>query len=134
MNHRAIVIEVIDTLNRLRRSTYWSMLGVMVVLLGCGGGVVHRVNALPTPPQNGGFLKIKGGNPSTLVYLNGSLRGSLKTYPRQTLLIKSGKYRLELRQRGFASAYYLIEIKNTKPVEIEGSLIALPPDPPDTQH
>ena len=66
MNHREVLIEVIDILNGYLRINYWLMLGVMIVLSGCGGGVVHRVDALPIPPQNGGFLKIKGGDPSTL--------------------------------------------------------------------
>ena len=134
MNHRGHITRYVDLLKRWCCMTSLLILGSTISLIGCSGGMIHRVDTLPIPPHNGGFLRIKGGNPSTLIYLNGSFKGALKSYPRRTLLIKRGRHRLELRLPGFASTYHLIEIKDTKPTEVDALLIALPADPPVPQH
>ena len=97
---------------------------------GCSGGVVQRVDdpkRLPPPPPRQGFLRLPRGPDSTRIYIDERFMGRFVDYPRRALLLPVGDHRVQLRASGYATVYALITISSHQPIELDGSLLRLPP-------
>ena len=77
-----------DRFKKLIKSLRWGLycstllaLGLSMYTLGCGGGVIQRIdeqaNVPPPAPSNKGFLELPQGPKNTRIYLNDRYNWSL---------------------------------------------------------
>lgn len=94
-------------------------------LVGCGGGVIQRADALPPPPPGSGFVQIFAEPADARVYVDGEARGRLDGYPEGVLRLPVGRHRLSLRRPGHYPWYGQIEV-GEQPTEIRTRLVPIP--------
>ncbi len=93
--------------------------------------MIQRVDRLPVPPPQSGFLKLPPLAQDVRIYVNGRYKGMMSDYPMRALLMPVGTHRLELRHKDFANAYHIIKIHSATPTIIKRRLILLPPPAPN---
>ena len=105
------------------------LLGGNMSFLGCGGGVVQRidgtVDSLPPAPPNQGFIELPQGPKMTRIYLDDRYIGRYSDYPRTMILIAKGKHRIKLLAPGYAPFYMEVIISPHKPVRVKTPLLSL---------
>jgi hypothetical protein len=103
------------------------MVGLMI-LSGCSGGVVQRLDdpkRLPLPPRQQGFLRLPEGPKMARIYVDERFMGRFADYPRRTLLLPAGRHRIQLKARGYLTIYAIVKISSNRPVNLEGALLSL---------
>ena len=113
---------------------YWFTLLVLVLsmyTLGCGGGVIQRIDEqakVPPPaPPNKGFLELPQGPKNTRIYLNDRYIGRYSDYPRTMILLPKGSHRIKLLAPNYAPFYMEVLISPQKPIRVKSALLSLSP-------
>lgn len=102
--------------------------------LGCGGGVIQRIDEqakVPPPaPTNKGFLELPQGPKNTRIYLNDRYIGRYSDYPRTMILLPKGSHRIKLLAPNYAPFYMEVVISPHRPLRVKSALLSLSPSAP----
>ena len=107
----------------------WLSIILSLMVSGCGGGVVQRIDdpkRLPPAPPRQGFLRLPQGPQTARIYINERYMGRFIDYPRRALLLPAGRHRVRIKATGHATVYAHINISPSRPVELKGALLRLP--------
>ena len=75
------------------------------LLLGCGGGVIQRVDALPTPPKGTGFVQVQAQPTSLDIFVDGGYFGRVDRWKGGVLRLPVGPHRLSFQKTGYYPWY-----------------------------
>ncbi len=93
-----------------------------LVLLGCGGGVIQRVDALPPAPPGQGFVEISCEPADAEVYVDGRFFGRLDGYAQGVVRLPEGRRRLSLRKPGHYPWHGEVDVGPT-PARVQTRLV-----------
>ena len=80
------------------------------VSLGCGGGVVQRMDSPPPPPRGSGALQLVTEPVSAVIYVDGQYRGTVDRYRQGWISLEKGARRIALKAKNHYTWYELIEV------------------------
>ncbi|MEE2785971.1 MAG: PEGA domain-containing protein [Myxococcota bacterium] len=79
--------------------------------LGCGGGVIQRVDyATPTP--RAGILHVTVVPPDAEIYIDGAYRGLIERYADGRIPVPTGRRRIKIARQGYYSWYVVLEVES----------------------
>lgn len=83
---------------------------LLLACLGCGGGVVQRVDALPPAPPGKGFLAIHVTPPDVDLYLGDAFMGRVDGYAQGVVRLPIGTHRVTLQRAGYYPHHALVHV------------------------
>lgn len=104
----------------------------MVLLVGCGGGVIQRADKLPQAPPGQGFLEVLVAPKDADIYLGDAYAGRVDGYAQGVLRLPAGTHRVTLSKPGFYSHYAVVEVGQDG-ARIAVELVPRPEGPPATR-
>lgn len=81
----------------------------LLPLMGCGGGVIQRVDALPPAAPGTGFVEIQCEPKDADLYIDGKYRGRLDGYAHGVIRVPEGARRIKIAKAGFYPQYAYVQ-------------------------
>jgi hypothetical protein len=77
----------------------------LLLLTGCGGGVIQRVDALPPPPRGMGFVQIHAEPAALDIFVDDRYFGRVDRWQSGVVRLPAGAHRLSLQKTGYYPWY-----------------------------